>query len=545
MSNISKNSGTNVDIELNPIAVAGENGNRGECWKFNLNIQFPIINPSIENGEVVLDIDSPHKGYSLHTTMKNGKMNGSSRILNERNIEVASLVFVDGIANGPCTLYDSIGKVFFKGSFQNGYREGKGKEFDENGNVIYEGFFKEGRRQGNATVMKEMKGYWKEMNDANEVISICHKNKNNQNDGICYFYSNGKINRISKWKNGKEMSILKQFEGDKMTELVKGVKRYEGGYRDSIKHRYPREGEGEEYGSDGKSVVYHGHYWNGKRQGEGISYRKGKTVYDGMWINGLSLRAVTWISIILMIASVAVSCLFHLFTGIFFLVLDIVLWTVLLICYSSVFFSKKRNGKDKTLPIKNDKGYNNKLSYLGIWIVIGIVCNVIISVPLSIATLQLVTIQYCRGYSSDTSLIVESDSCNQNSVTSFIPNDWVNLIEIGDDCFENVDIFKIDGLNELKSLKIGEDSFRNWYGNDANRSFQILNCDELESIEIGEYSFSDYGGEFELKNLPKLSTIKIGEIESGSSNFYYSSFVIKGIIDMILLMNRSSTFKFD
>ena len=184
MSNISKNSGTNVDIELNSIAVAGENGNRGECWKFNLNIQFPIINPSIENGEVVLDIDSPHKGYSLHTTMKNGKMNGSSRILNERNIEVASLTFVDGIANGPCTLYDSIGKVFFKGSFQNGYREGKGKEFDENGNVIFEGFFKEGRRQGNATVMKEMKGYWKEMNDANEVISICHKNKNNQNDGF-------------------------------------------------------------------------------------------------------------------------------------------------------------------------------------------------------------------------------------------------------------------------------------------------------------------------------------------------------------------------
>ena len=36
----------------------------------------------------------------------------------------------------------------------------------------------------------------------------------------------------------------------------------------------------------------------------------------------------------------------------------------------------------------------------------------------------------------------------------------------------------------------------------------------------------------------------IGEIGMDSSNFYYSSFVIKGIIDMILLMNRSSTFEF-
>ena len=124
---------------------------------------------------------------------------------------------------------------------------------------------------------------------------------------------------------------------------------------------------------------------------------------------------------------------------------------------------------------------------------------------------------------------------------------------IGDDCFGSVNEFMIDGLNELKSVKIGKNSFTNIKSNDywdynkannPNRSFSVLNCIELESIEIGEYSFSDYGGGFELKNLPKLSTIKIGEIGSDSSNFYYSSFVIKGIIDMILVMNRSSTFKF-
>ena len=124
---------------------------------------------------------------------------------------------------------------------------------------------------------------------------------------------------------------------------------------------------------------------------------------------------------------------------------------------------------------------------------------------------------------------------------------------IGDDCFGSVNEFMIDGLNELKSVKIGKNSFTNIKSNDywdynkannPNRSFSVLNCIELESIEIGEYSFSDYGGGFELKNLPKLSTIKIGEIGSRSRNFYYSSFVIKGIIDMILLMNRSSTFEF-
>ena len=152
-----------------------------------------------------------------------------------------------------------------------------------------------------------------------------------------------------------------------------------------------------------------------------------------------------------------------------------------------------------------------------------------------------------------TNLIISSNSCNELKSLNLNEYRYLKSIEIGDDCFENVDLFKIDGLNELKSLKIGVDSFTllksndNWDSNKANdpsRSFHILNCIELESIEIGRYSFSDYGGEFELRNLPKLSTIKIGKIGRWSYNFCYSSFEIKGIIELILLMNRSSTFEF-
>ena len=152
-----------------------------------------------------------------------------------------------------------------------------------------------------------------------------------------------------------------------------------------------------------------------------------------------------------------------------------------------------------------------------------------------------------------TNLIICSNSCNELTSLNLNEYRYLKSIEIGNDCFMNVDVFNIDGLNELKSLKIGSRSFstiksaKDWNFNkvkNSNRSFSILNCIELESIEIGRYSFSDYGGVFELKNLPKLSTIKIGEIGNDSSNFCFSSFVIKGIIDMILLMNRSSTFEF-
>ena len=124
----------------------------------------------------------------------------------------------------------------------------------------------------------------------------------------------------------------------------------------------------------------------------------------------------------------------------------------------------------------------------------------------------------------------------------------VKSIEIGNDCFRKVHAFKIDGLNHLVSLIIGNNSFNalstsflsnshyvsewKWYS-DESKSFHILNCESLESIQIGRYSFSDFAGDFELKNLPQLQSIQIGTIERVSNNFYWSSFVIRGI-DMIL-----------
>ena len=143
-----------------------------------------------------------------------------------------------------------------------------------------------------------------------------------------------------------------------------------------------------------------------------------------------------------------------------------------------------------------------------------------------------------------TDLVISNNLCNDYTASMIDFTHYTNLesLEIGDSNFQHVSEFVIDGFDELKSLKIGENSFTrsiNSYGDDISRSFSILNCIELESIEIGQYSFSDYGGGFELKNLPKLSTIKIGEVEVGSYNFYYSSFVLKGIIDMILLMIRT------
>ena len=184
------------------------------------------------------------------------------------------------------------------------------------------------------------------------------------------------------------------------------------------------------------------------------------------------------------------------------------------------------------------------------------------------------------------SVILANNSCNERDYTIFDFSRFtqVESIEIGNDCFGSVQTFLIEGLNRLKSIKIGNNSFthkknrwgtikignnsfthkKNRWGievekssvfkekpievededrnrDDQSKSFHILNCESLESIQVGEYSFSDFGGEFELKNLPQLQSIQIGTIGNDSYNFYCSSFVIRGI-EMILniIMNRSS-----
>ena len=134
---------------------------------------------------------------------------------------------------------------------------------------------------------------------------------------------------------------------------------------------------------------------------------------------------------------------------------------------------------------------------------------------------------------------------NELSMIELNLNRFVNLksIEIGNDCFESVQTFQIDGLNRLKRLKIGINSFtqvksidfdNDWDGSiskcrNESKSFHILNCESLKVIEIGCCSFADFGGEFELRNLDNLESIKIGKIGYRSMNFCYSSFIIRGI----------------
>ena len=89
--------------------------NRCDCWRYNVEEQFPLKNINKNNEKCIVEVGPPHEGYSIETTIENWKMNGESKILSKDNIVIATLTYVNGDATGPCKLYDESGILFFEG----------------------------------------------------------------------------------------------------------------------------------------------------------------------------------------------------------------------------------------------------------------------------------------------------------------------------------------------------------------------------------------------------------------------------------------------
>ena len=115
-----------------------------------------------------------------------------------------------------------------------------------------------------------------------------------------------------------------------------------------------------------------------------------------------------------------------------------------------------------------------------------------------------------------------------NDITSFnITNNGVlKRIVIGNKCFGKVRVFELDGLDELESVEIGQDTFRISDKERNDGDYRIVNCPKLKSIQIGDGSFQDYNS-FELNNLPSLQSIDMGEY----CFRWVPSFSLTGLID--------------
>ena len=81
---------------------------------------------------------------------------------------------------------------------------------------------------------------------------------------------------------------------------------------------------------------------------------------------------------------------------------------------------------------------------------------------------------------------------------------------IGSNMFGSVRELVLNEMSELKSVVIGENSFRMSGVKRNDGILRITNCGKLESIELRDGSFEDYES-IQLNGLPSLATIQIGE----------------------------------
>ena len=128
-------------------------------------------------------------------------------------------------------------------------------------------------------------------------------------------------------------------------------------------------------------------------------------------------------------------------------------------------------------------------------------------------------------------LIVENNSCNGPEWTALDLSLMSNLrvLEVNDECFENVKEVKLIDLSKLERVVIGEKCFmkkKNWLDYNPNRHFYMKNCERLKELKIGCESFSDYAV-CEIENVPSLEVIEMGYLNEDSYNFYWASLELK------------------
>ena len=130
-------------------------------------------------------------------------------------------------------------------------------------------------------------------------------------------------------------------------------------------------------------------------------------------------------------------------------------------------------------------------------------------------------------------LVVPSNGCNDTEMKVFdvSPLKKLKSIEIGNDCFVNVDEVKMVGLKELERVVIGDCCFtqsKKRAGQNPYRYFCLKSCSALRKLQIGSRSFSDYC-HCEIDDLSSVETIHMGVLDENyrAYCFFHSSLEIK------------------
>ena len=122
-------------------------------------------------------------------------------------------------------------------------------------------------------------------------------------------------------------------------------------------------------------------------------------------------------------------------------------------------------------------------------------------------------------------LIVPSHSCNEKEwkCVDFSLVSALRVLEVGDDCFNNVIELKLIGMKALERVVIGDSSFAENEG-----SFCLKKCPLIRELKIGGESFEGYRM-CEIEENDRLEVIEMGRVnDDDASTFCSASLMIRG-----------------
>ena len=97
-----------------------ESGFEVDIWNWCITNQFPICTINkIDSENVILNICSPHQGYTIQTKMKDWKLNGKAVIKTTNNTIIAEFEYRSNEKKGQCELYYDSGELYFDSECDN------------------------------------------------------------------------------------------------------------------------------------------------------------------------------------------------------------------------------------------------------------------------------------------------------------------------------------------------------------------------------------------------------------------------------------------
>ena len=155
--------------------------------------------------------------------------------------------------------------------------------------------------------------------------------------------------------------------------------------------------------------------------------------------------------------------------------------------------------------------------------------------PSMVKNVSIASVSELMGASCLVEVIeVQSYCCNEEwksmDLSRFL---LLRELDVGDDCFENVNEVKLIGLHALEKVVVGKNSFtkhKNDHGDNSTRRFYLKDCEQVKEVKMGRFSFSDFSV-CEIANVPSLEVIEMGEAEKMSYNFYNASLELKSVGD--------------